>query len=335
MYGPNQIGDLIIGNAVATETTIPTFIATATDKEVGVFSQDGTAPALNKPFKILQKTAGDSSKNLNYEYTEVIDPRYIERITISNYAPEVNKQVTVAGFTGNVLANHTYEVEIRLYNDGGSLSPENFAVIQGFYVTGASIAAETATTIRDGLLASLNKNLIKRGNSEFVTATTAAPGFTITGKAQKVVPGKIEGRMIEFDVIAKVYQNIQDLTQPQQNLGLLTVTQNAANYVGKGTGKLAVNYEWFVKGYKYDPAREVGYPVNFNTPYYADINSTYDVVDITYYSPRKETSVERQYKTCRVMLDSTGLTGVAQIVTALQTITGATLNVPGTTPING
>ena len=331
MYGPNQIGDLIIGNAVAKETTIPTFIATATDKEVGVFSQDGTAPALNKPFKILQKTAGDAGKNLNYEYTEVIDPRYIERITVAEYAAEVQKKVLVDGFTGNVLANHTYEVEIRMYNDGGSLSPENFAVIQGFYVTGASIASETATTIRNGLLASLNKNLKRRGNSEFVTAVSGT-GFTITGKEQRVVPGKIEGRLIEFDVIAKVYQNIQDLTQPQQNLGLLTTIVNAQNYVGKGTGKLAVNYEWFVKGYKYDPAREVGYPVNFNTPYYADITGKYDVVDITYYSPRKETSVERQYKTCRVMITKGGLVG---IIIALQTITGATLNVPGTTPING
>ena len=335
MYGPNQLGDLIIGNAVATETTSSTFIASASDKEVGVFSEDGTAPALNKPFKFLQKTAGDASKGLNFEYTEVIDPKYIERITVANYAPEVQKQVTVAGFTGNVLANHTYEVEIRLYNQSGVLSPENFQVIQGFYVTGASIASETATTIRDGLLKSLNKQLVKRGNHEFVTATTAAPGFTITGKTQTVVPGKKEGRMVEFDVIVKVYQNIQDLTQPQQNLGLLTATVTQAPHQGKGTGKLAVNYEWFVKGYKYDPARQVGYPLDFNTPYYADINGAYDVLDITYYLPRKSTNVERQYRTVRVMISNNAVLGVDEIVTALETITGLTLTAPGTNLVNG
>ena len=333
MYGPNQLGDLIIGNAVATETTTSTFIASASDKEVGVFSEDGTAPALNKPFKFLQKTAGDASKGLDFEYTEVIDPKYIERITVAHYAPEVQKQVTVAGFAGNVLANHTYEVEIRLYNQSGVLSPENFQVIQGFYVTGASIASETATTIRDGLLDSLNKQLVKRGNHEFVTATTVAPGFTITGKAQTVVPGKKEGRQVEFDVIVKVYQNIQDLTQPQQNLGLLTATVTQFAYPGIGTGKLAVNYEWFVKGYKYDPAREVGYPLNFATPYYADINDIYDVLDITYYLPRKSTNVERQYRTVRVMVSNNALLGLDEIVTRLETITGATLNNPGTTQL--
>jgi hypothetical protein len=298
-----------------------------------VFSEDGTAPALNKPFKFLQKTAGDASKGLNFEYTEVIDPKYIERITVANYASEVQKQVTVAGFTGNVLANHTYEVEIRLYNQSGVLSPENFQVIQGFYVTGASIVSETATTIRDGLLKSLNKQLVKRGGHEFVTATTAAPGFTITGKEQTVVPGKKEGRMIEFDVIVKVYQHIQDLTQPQQNLGLLTATITQLPSVGKGTGKLAVNYEWFVKGYKYDPARQVGYPLDFNTPYYADITKKYNVLDITYYLPRKSTNVERQYRTVRVMIDATAELGIDRIATSLETITGATLTNPGTTQL--
>ena len=218
-----------------------------------------------------------------------------------------------------------------MYNDGGSLSPENFAVIQGYYVTGASIAAETATTIRDGLLASLNKNLVKRGNGEFVTATVAGPGFTITGKYQNVVPGKIEGRQIQFDVFAKVFQNIQDLTQPQQNLGLLTSTVTVAASPGVGTGKLAVNYEWFTSGNKYEVYRLTGYPANFNTPYYADINGTYNVIDITYYNPRKETSVERQYKALRIMVDSTALTGKTELVTKLATITGLTIANPGTT----
>ena len=331
-YGTNQVGELIIGSGVATETTVQTFIASADNKEVGIFSEDGTAVAVRKPFKVLQKTSGDASKNLNYEYSDVVNPKYVERITVSNYAAEVQKAVAVAGFTGNVLANHTYEVEIRMYNDGGSLSPENFAVIQGYYVTGASIAAETATTIRDGLLASLNKNLVKRGNGEFVTATTASPlGFTVTAKYQNVVPGKIEGRQIQFDVFAKVYQNIQDLTQPQQNLGLLTATVTASANPGVGTGKLAVNYEWFTSGNKYEVYRTTGYPVNFNTPYYADVNGTYNVIDITYYNPRKETSVERQYKALRIMVDSTALTGKTELVAKLATITGLTIANPGTT----
>ena len=334
MFGPNQVGELIIGNAAATETTAQTFIATAADKRLKVLSADGTNVAANVPFKVLQKTAGDAGKGLNYEFSDVINPRYVEKVTLSTYLAETQKAVKIAGFTGNVLANHTYEVEIRLYNDGGSLSPENFAVIQGFYVTGASIAAETATTIRDGVLNSLRKNLIKRGDSEFVLTTDASPlGFTITGKAQAVVPGKIIGKQIEFDAIAKVYQNIQDLTQPQQNLGLLTATVSATANPGSGTGKYAVNYEWFVKGYKYEVYRQTGYPADFATPYYASIAGVYNTIHIKYYQPRVETSVERQYKVLTILIDKVTDTlannaATNSVLTDIRTAVGTNATVP-------
>ena len=301
MFGPNQVGELMIGNAYATETTAQTFIATADDKELKVLSATGAAVAANVPFKVYQKAAAASQ---GFEFSDTVDPKYVERVTLATYAAEVQKSVTVSNFTGNVVANTTYEVEIRLYNDGGTLSPENFAVIQGFYVTGSNISGETATTIRDGLLSSLRKNLVKRGDSEFVTATIASPvGFSITGKAQTVVPGKKIGKMIEFDVVAKTYPNAFDLTTITQNTGLLTVATTVAPNPGNGTGKFAVNYEWFVKGYKYDPARQVGYPVDFNTPYYASITGIYNTIQVVYYTPRKETSVERQYKVLTILVD--------------------------------
>ena len=50
MFGPNQVGELIVGNAVATETTVADFIATASDKEIKLLSKDGTAPTAGKPF---------------------------------------------------------------------------------------------------------------------------------------------------------------------------------------------------------------------------------------------------------------------------------------------
>lgn len=304
MYGPNQVGDLIIGSSAATDSTVQAFISSAADKAVKVYSETGVAVAENVPFKVYQKTAGDATKNLNYEFSDTVDPRNVEKVTLSAYAAEVQKVVTVVGFTGNVLANTTYEVEIRLYNDGGSLSPENFAVIQGFYVTGSSIANETATTIRDGVLSSLRKNLLKRGDSEFVTATQASPlGLTIAGKVQIVVPGKIIGKQIEFDVVAKVYQNASDLTQPVQNLGLLTASVTTAASPGSGTGKFAVNYEWFTKGNKYEVYRQTGYPADFATPYYASTSGVYNTIHIKYFTSRKETSVERQYKVLTILIN--------------------------------
>lgn len=329
MFGPNQVGELIIGNTVATQTTAQTFIASAADKSIKMLSQDGTAPSLSQPFKFLQKTSGDASKGLNYEFSDVIEPKSIERITISNYTPEVQKSVTVSGFTGNVLANTTYVCDVRIYNDGGTLSPENFATVQGFYSTNENITGITPLVIRDGLIKSLKANLTRRGDYEVVIAPIASPvGFSITGKVQSVSPGKIEGRQIEFEVIAKVYNNVYSLTSLSQNLGLLTATTTVFANPGKGTGKLAVNYEWFTKGTKYEVYRNTGTPAEFTTPYYADITKTYDVVDITYFKARNQTSVERQYKTLRVMIASG--TEVAKIVTDLNTVTGLTLVSPGT-----
>lgn len=324
LFGPNQVGFLAIGNEVATETTLATFKATASDKEVKALSVDGTAPTLGKSFRVYQKALEASD---GYEFTDIVNPKHIERITISNFLAETQKQVAVAGFTGNIVANTTYEVEVRVYAEGGSLSAENFSVVQGFYVTGASVAGLTDADIRDGLLKSLNQNIDSRGGDEFITAETAVPiGFTVTGKYQENVLGKIPGRQIEFDVIAKTYSNEGDPQMISQNTGLLTTVVNAQNNPGVGTGKFVTNYEWFTKGNKYEPYRDMAYPVNFDTPYYGDKAGEYDVIDIKYFNPRKQTGVERQYKVLSVALTA----GTLAFVTDLETITGVTLTNPGT-----
>ena len=58
MITPNQVGEIMIGNAVASQTTVATFIASALDKELKVLSKDGTNVAAKKPFYVLQKAIG-------------------------------------------------------------------------------------------------------------------------------------------------------------------------------------------------------------------------------------------------------------------------------------
>ena len=64
VFGPNQVEELIIGNAVATETTLADFISTASDQEIKILSADGTAPAAGEDFRVFQKTAGSAAKGL-------------------------------------------------------------------------------------------------------------------------------------------------------------------------------------------------------------------------------------------------------------------------------
>jgi len=328
MYGPNQVGELIIGNINATQTTIQTFIASAPDKAIKALSFDGTNVGANIPFSYFQKTAGNAAKNLNYEFSDIIIPANVELVTCKAYAAEVQKRVTVTVTTAT--PNTTYEIECRIYNDGGSLSPENFAVVQGFYVSAAS--GDTTTTIKDGLVLSLQKNIAKRGNFELAIVSSGAATFTIDSIYQNVVPGKITGRMIEFDAIGKSYPNVYDVTQITQNTGLVTTVVTTASNPGQATGKWVANYEWFVKGMKYEVYRQTGYPADFNTPYYANPTGIYNAINIKYFQQRKETSVERQYKSLTIVLEraSTANTTNAQtnlVLADLRTVLGVA-NVP-------
>lgn len=325
MFGPRQVGEMIVGNAVATETTVTTFLSAASDKEVGVFSADGTAVAANKMFYFLQKTAGDAAKNLNFEFSDRVDPKYITKITAKKYAAEVLGAYKVDGFgvAGTIAAKRTYQVAIKTEN---YLSPENFDVITGYYVTGEILGSDTATTVRDGLLKSLNQNLKNRGNGEFV-AIADGTGILITEKYQDNVPGKKDGRKLLFSVTAAVYDNVAN--GYNSNLGLLTSTQTVKPFVGVGTGKWATEYEYFVSGYKYDPNRTFAYPLDFNTPYYTSKAGEYNVIQIIYYTPRLETSQENQFKVLTIALDEQGdVIATNGILAKLRTIVNNTIEVP-------
>jgi hypothetical protein len=334
MFGPNQVGELMVGNASASQTTVPTFRASATDKQLKVLSKDGTVATLGKPFYVLQKATGIPG---GIEFSDKIDPRSIDRITVKAYAPEIFGAVKVDGFAtaGAIAPKRTYEVEIRVENQ---LSVENFEILQGYYVTGEVIGSDTATTVRDGLLLSLNKNLKRRGDKEF-TAVADGTGILITEKEQINVPGRIDGRKQYFTVRGKIFENVST-NGAGSNLGFLIATQVVVPFPGNGTGKYATNYEYFVKGMKYDANREFGYPANFAdvTPYYASKAGIYNVVQIKYFATRTETSVERQYKVLTIIVEK-GTNTLANnastnsILADIRTAVGTLAVVPADLPV--
>ncbi len=325
VFGPNQVEELIIGTAVASETTVATFISSASDTEIKVLSADGTAPAAGDDFKVYQKTAGSSAKGLNYEFSDIIKADKVEKVILKEYSAEVNKAVTAT--VSAAVANTTYVLEIRIYGDGGSLSPENFSVISGYYSTGAT--AGTVQAIRDGLKTSLQYNLTKRGNGEVTLANNSTNAIDIAGVAQVAVAGKITGRQIEFDVTGKSFDNT---AVSQVNTEKITVATTATNFPGVGTGKYAVNLEWFTKGYKYDIYRQAGYPADFSerVPSYASAASTYNVIHIKYKDSRNSPTVEEQKKVLTILVVKTNIGSNANtnaVLADLRTILGVG-NVP-------
>lgn len=319
VFGPNQVEELIIGSAEATETSVSAFISTASDKETAVLGADGGANAAGKDFKLYQKTAGSAAKNLNFEFSDTVEPGEVESMTTHAYAPEVAKVQVASGF-GTIVGNTVYEVLVRIYNDGGTLSPENFRHVSGSFVTAAT--PESTKVVVDGITAALNKSLLKEG-SGLLTVTDNDVQITISGVIQDVVPGKITGRPVEFDV--EVRSSV--IGTAGVDTGLLSVSTTSEADAGTGTGKYAVNLEWFTKGYKYEHYRDVSYPANFDTPYYADKTAGYSVIHVKYKKQRKYTSVENQHKVLTILtLNPTkNLAGAAEsnkILAKLNTATG-------------
>jgi len=325
IYGGNNLMEVMIAKGLASETTTGTFIGAATDGEVQLVAADGGAPATGKKFKVLQKAAGASG---GFEFSDVVEPSKIDKVTIKKYAPEVQKSVRITGFDGNALANHTYLVHVKLYSDSAVNSRDNWDLITGSFVTGA--VAPTATEIRDGIVASLNANLTKRGGGELVITTPNASetDILITGAVQNPVAGKIVGRMIEFDITAKV---VAEGDIVSENLGLLVATIEAQNHPGVGTGKYAVNVEWFTKGFKYEAYRQSGFPADFTerTPFYADLAEEYSVITIAYKTSRISPSVEEQPRTLTILVadgaaNDSAVALTNSIVARLEAFTGAT-----------
>lgn len=308
VFGPNQVEEPIIGNAAAAETTVADFIASASDQEIAVLGAGGGAVAALENFKLLQKTAA------GYEFSDVVKPSKVDKVILAEYAAAVEKSVSVAAFAP-LAADHTYAVEVRLYNDGGTLSPENFAVITGYYVSGAS--APSATDVSAGIVASINANLTRRGGSEITVTDAGAGVITLVGQVQTVVPGKITGKQIEFEVTAKVFDNA---AINHTNIATNLVTIVSESNPGVGTGAYAVNLEWFAKGYKYEVYRQTGYPADFNTPYYASIAGVYNVIHIKYYDDRISPTVEKQPKVITILIDK--VTDVLANNAATNTILG-------------
>lgn len=282
-----QVGEILIGSAVASETNTSDFVANATNGDLQVFHANGGAPVQGEPFKIYMKTSNPNN-GTGYEWSSVIDPNKVEKITLAEYVPETQKSDKV---TVTKEDSTTYIIEIRLYNPNGVLSPENFELISGYYMTGAS-TSDTADIIAAGLRKSLDNTLKRRGDSEF-TISGATNEVIITSKEQALIPGKMDGSPLRYDIRVKTVANS---SIREEDTGKLVLSSVAAGNTGKGTGKQVVTKEWFAKGFGYDVYRGTAYPADLDPPYYASATGMYNMIVINHYTERTSPTLERQYK---------------------------------------
>lgn len=266
----DQIREIIVGEAIASETTLGTFLSGASPKELAVVSADGTAPAYGKPFFIVGKhTDGSLIKS------DIIKPETVKRVKGVPYVAPVQKVVTVSSFVvpstnGDV---QEYMVEIRLLNQG-SLSVNDWLLYFG-HTKFTKTSTNDAEDVVDALIASLNRNFSKVNgatattNPYFTFAKTGSgstAALTITSKSQPYVAGKKFARPVEFEV------NMKE--------GDATVAVTTPGKVGVGAGPQVAQLEYFLRGFRGDYHRGTAYP--FDWPYYgnSDGTGTYNGIEI-------------------------------------------------------
>lgn len=304
VFGPNQKEELLIGNALAGDASVADFISTAVDKEIGVYGKNGGAVAPNVPFYVLQKTNGSATKGLNYEFSNGIDPKYVTNVSVNTFKPAVEKAVRVNGFMRAPERNATYQISIRLYNDGGALSAENFRHIHGTWVTDENLGDQTVVIA--GLVASLERAQAKEG-SKF--AITAGGNFIdIAALPTSGNPIQDIAKQIEFDVEVSVKSNgINPDTALPTSYPLLTADITTPANPGVGTGKYVANLETFTRGYNYEVYRGASYPANFTQPgLYSDYNGEYNIIHVEYFHKHSVTGVEEQPAVLTIAVDAAG-----------------------------
>lgn len=320
VIGANQVGHILIGSTYHGNADISDFISNANDKALQVVAKD-SATLQEGSFQILQKA---SDMAAGFKYSEVINPSKIEKLTVQAYTAPSSRQIKVTGFSGTVRGNVTYQVFIRLLNDGGTLSPENFRFINGFYVTPQDASGLTFVDVLAGLKESLDKSLSREYNTSFTITTTADELIVEAGNTEFVL-GVKDGRPVEFDLQAAVRDNGGDNTVSDTRYDDLQVELVQAGSAGSGTGNAVANLEWCRVGEEGDKYRLVGYPANFKQIYHADPSSTYHVLNISYFEDRKSTIVERQYRVLQVAVLATDFLAVNGLITDINTVTGLSI----------
>lgn len=269
---------------IASETTLKSFIASASSGEIGVLPKGGETAAYGVPFVIARKTADGIISS------DVIDPTTVTRLELKAYVAPAQRVITVSTFPVPATAGDKYEyqVDIRVYN-WGSLSVEDYKLFHGQTVLTQTSGPLTAQAAVDALVTNLNLNFSKENGATsssnplftFARGSSGANStLTITSKAQPAILGKAEGRDLQFDVVVRV-KKVGDefatfgIVQP-------TVAVTTAGNPGMGSGKEISKLEYFYRGNRGDVMRGQHFPYNWSTATktFSDPAGTYDVIEL-------------------------------------------------------
>lgn len=177
-------------------------------------------------------------------------------------------------------------------------------------ITANATMTPNATTLYKLLSDSFNKS-ISHEPEQWVISTSDADGIYITAIPRPFSLGRRQGDPLQFEA------SVSTVSYYNQDYPWGLVTDDIANNtaVSIKNGRKTASMEYFFLGERGDQYREWAWPVSFDTKYLADINKTYDFINIEYFYAGDAEDVIKSKAHLMIAIDD-GNTGAAAAITA-------------------
>jgi len=224
-----QIRHFYVGNAVASETTISTFIASASVGEIQIFQHDGTAGTTEDFFIAKKNTKGSVSTS------DKITPGDCTYIGGGSPVAKAGKSQKFA-LTGAPTAGDQYHISLKV-NYGNS--EENFIV---FTASALAVTGDTQDTLLARLAESLGDNLAASINTTSKeTGTQVVAGVQATGTVQLSAGASGSVDTLTIDGLSLIDAAVDFDTSLDQTASNLADAINAKNTYPNYTATVATD----------------------------------------------------------------------------------------------
>lgn len=289
----NQIRHFFVANAIASETTIATFIAGASIGEVQIFDKDGSAftfanaPADGGDFyiaKVNQK--GGISKS------DFITPGDITYLKGTAPVSKTGKtQIFTLAAAPTVGTDYILDLKVNYHN-----SEENFINFHGSAraVTGDTqntLLAKLALSVAKNLAASVNTSTQVAGTDTIISGTTVKKNkyFTLTVATNALTIAEKDWILEDFRVGLRTNDQLMWNAEIKgSNAVVANVTKTATVPVfAKGQGYQLIELERYLVGHRADfETKDI--TLSFGRTYDVAIGSAYYVLDLKYFDVSRD-----------------------------------------------
>lgn len=288
-----QIRHFFVADAIAAETTIQTFIATASIGEMQIFNQNGqaidyTSGALTGDLYLAKKNnKGGISR------TDLITPKDVTYLKGTKPATKVGKsQVFTLGGAPTVGAEYLLSGKVHYGN-----SEENFIT---FWAGAKAVSGDTTTTLLTRLAKQMADNL---GNSIHTSAKANSGDMTIiagtTSKANKYFTIGVAGSVLtitekdwildDFKVGLRTHDQLMFNFELSSVVDEANIVKTATTPVyAKGQGYQIIELERYFVGHRAETTDYLDSTLGFGRKYDTDITAQYHVLDLKYFDTSRD-----------------------------------------------